>query len=181
MEKSWEQKLAESKQKEQEEEAALEAEKQARLMGTPHLMNLNEDPMLDRKVTYDIAGGSPLTCGRRNKKASHRLQLGGVGVEPEHCAFELMEDGNVKLTALSDKSLKNVKVNGEALIAMSGKILLPNDRVCIGPSAIFIFKNKSKETPDTKPDTDDDPITYEDAEEEVMNIENAMENEIAKK
>jgi hypothetical protein len=33
---------------------ALEAEKQARLMGTPHLMNLNEDPMLDRKVTYDI-------------------------------------------------------------------------------------------------------------------------------
>ena len=54
MEKSWEQKLAESKQKEQEEEAALEAEKQARLMGTPHLMNLNEDPMLDRKVTYDI-------------------------------------------------------------------------------------------------------------------------------
>lgn len=36
------------------------------LAGTPHLVNLNEDPMLDRKVVYDIKKEG-LTCGRRNK------------------------------------------------------------------------------------------------------------------
>jgi hypothetical protein len=48
---------------------------------------LNEDPLLDRKVIYDIKDGEPLTCGRRNKKALHRLQLGGTGIEPDQCVF----------------------------------------------------------------------------------------------
>ena len=73
MEKSWEQKLAEAKAKEEEEEREIEAEKAAKLAGTPHLVNLNEDPMLDRKVIYDIKSGEPLTCGRRNKKSTHKL------------------------------------------------------------------------------------------------------------
>ena len=39
----------------------MEAEAAARLAGTPHLINLNEDPMLDRKAHYDIREGEPLT------------------------------------------------------------------------------------------------------------------------
>ena len=83
MEKSWEQKLAEAKAKEEEEEKAIEEENAAKLAGTPHLVNLNEDPMLDRKVCYDIKSAEPLTCGRRNKKAIHKLQLGGTGIQPD--------------------------------------------------------------------------------------------------
>ena len=70
MEKSWEQKLAEAKAKEEAEEKARKEEENKRLMGTPHLINLNEDPMLDRKV-YDIhmdgwkASRGPLDCAGR--------------------------------------------------------------------------------------------------------------------
>lgn len=73
MEKSWEQKLAESKALEEEADKERIAEEAAKLAGTPHLVNLNEDPMLDRKVVYDIKEGENLTCGRRNKKSDHKL------------------------------------------------------------------------------------------------------------
>jgi hypothetical protein len=39
--------------------------------------------------------------------------------------------------------------------------LKPNDRICIGPSSMFIYKNKSKEHEASKPDTAEDPITYD--------------------
>jgi len=73
MGKSWEQKLKETQEKEAEEMRLQKAEDEARLAGTPHLVNLNEDPMLDRKVVYDMTDGQPLTCGRRNKASSHKL------------------------------------------------------------------------------------------------------------
>ena len=49
-EKSWEDKLAEAKTKEEEEANIKEEEERVRIAGTPHLVNLNEDPFLDRKV-----------------------------------------------------------------------------------------------------------------------------------
>lgn len=73
MEKSWEQKIAEQKEREAQEDKILEDEKAAKLAGTPHLMNLNEDPQLDRKVTYNIDANEPLIAGRRNKNADHKL------------------------------------------------------------------------------------------------------------
>jgi hypothetical protein len=44
----------ESKEREADEERIRLEEKEAMLAGTPHLVNLNEDDMLDRKVVYDI-------------------------------------------------------------------------------------------------------------------------------
>ena len=73
MEKSWEQRLKESKEKEEEEERKRLEEEELKLSSTPHLVNLNEDPMLDRKVVYDIKSDEPLTCGRRGKTSSHKL------------------------------------------------------------------------------------------------------------
>ena len=73
MEKSWEDKLAEAKVKEEEEAKIKEEEERVRLAGTPHLVNLNEDPFLDRKVVYDINETEPLVCGRRGKNVDHKL------------------------------------------------------------------------------------------------------------
>lgn len=39
----------------------------------PHLINLNEDPMLDRKVIYTINKTEALTCGRRNNDKNHKI------------------------------------------------------------------------------------------------------------
>lgn len=50
MEKEWEAKLKEAKEKALIEEELREKEEAARNAGKPHLVNLNEDPMLDRKV-----------------------------------------------------------------------------------------------------------------------------------
>lgn len=176
MEKSWEQKIAESKEQELEAERLRKDEEESRMAGTPHLVNLNEDPFLDRKVLYDIKEGEPLKCGRRNKQSNHKLQLGGAGIEPDHCHFVLQDDGTVKVSPISDKAMKNVKVNGK-IIPILGQILKPNDRICIGPSAIFLFKNKQKEADASMPDPDDDPISFDFAAEEVDNADNAEDKE----
>lgn len=178
MEKSWEQKLAEQKKSEAEEEAQIAAEEAARISGAPHLVNLNEDPLLDRKVIYDIKVEEPLTCGRRNKKSSHRLQLGGTGIEPDQCVFVHESDGNVMLIPSVEKAMPNIKVNGFRFTTMEPRKLDPNDRIMIGPSAIFLFKNKLKETELTRPDTDEDPISFDDACDEVFDAENAEEKKI---
>lgn len=72
--------------------------------------------------------------------------------------------------------MHNVKVNGK-IIPILGKILKPNDRICIGPSAIFLFKNKQKEADASMPDEDDDPISFDFAAEEVDNADNAEDKE----
>lgn len=177
MEKSWEQKLKEAKEREIEEERIKAEEEAALLAGTPHLLNLNEDPMLDRKVVYDIKGEG-LSCGRRNKAAKHKLQLGGTGIEPDHAKFELTEDGHVKLVPLSEKAMPNCKINGVKITSMDGIILKPNDRICIGPSAIFLFKNKQNEADASMPDTEADPISFDLACEEVQMNENVEEKNL---
>lgn len=177
MEKSWEEKLAEAKAKEEEEARIREEEERVRLAGTPHLVNLNEDPFLDRKVVYDINDKDPLTCGRRGKNVTHKLQLGGIGIEQQHAKFACNPDGSVSLVPLSEKAMPNIKVNGRAVTSMEGTLLKPNDRICLGPSAMFLFKNEDKKDEASMPDNPDDPISYDFACEEVAKIENAEEIE----
>lgn len=57
-------------------------EEAAEAAGLAHLVNLNEDPFLDRKVKYNISEGDPLICARRNKNSEAKMQLGGTGIEP---------------------------------------------------------------------------------------------------
>lgn len=171
MEKSWEQRLAESKQQEEELEKKRLEEEALKLADTPHLVNLNEDPLLDRKVVYDIKEGEPLTCGRRSKGSNHKLQLGGTGVQPDHAQFETTPEG-IRLKPLNEKAMEHIKVNGKPFTSMDGVVLKPNDRICIGPSAVFLFKNKAKEEEASMPDPDDDPISFDFANEEVLNYEN---------
>lgn len=127
--------------------------------------------MLDRKVVYDISADAALTCGRRAKGSSHKLQLGGTGIEPEHCAFE-QEGDHVRIKPLSEKAMGNIRVNGKPIESMEGLILKPNDRICLGPSAVFLFKNKQHEEDASMPDPDDDPISFDFASEEVLAEEN---------
>jgi len=63
--------------------------------------------------------------------------------------------------------MEHCKVNGVSLTSMDGIILKPNDRICLGPSAIFLFKNKAKETDASMEDTDENPILFDTAADEV--------------
>lgn len=71
--------------------------------------------------------------------------------------------------------MEHCKVNGVSLTSMDGVILKPNDRICLGPSAIFLFKNKAKEDASTMKDSDEDPINFDTAADEVAQNENLAE------
>jgi len=74
---------------------------------------------------------------------------------------------------MSDKAMEHIRINGKTIESMEGVILKPNDRICIGPSAVFLFKNKEKEDDSSMPDPDDDPISFDFASEEVINYQDA--------
>ena len=76
------------------------------------------------------------------------------------------------LKPLDPKAMEHCKINGVAMTNMDGVILKPNDRICLGPSAIFLFKNKKNEANASMADPDDDPISYDMAAEEVANNDN---------
>jgi hypothetical protein len=61
---------------------------------------------------------------------------------------------------------------------MEGVILKPNDRICIGPSAYFLFKNKKNEADASMPDLESDPISFDFASEEVQQNENRQEKDL---
>lgn len=173
MERSWEDKLADAKKAQEEDEKRMAEEARAQAEGKPHLLNLNEDPQLDRKVQYDIKPEEPLFCGRRNKASNFKLQLAGSGIQPEHCKFVLDPNQTfVFLTPLDPKAVSQIRVNGQVLQDMSGIKLRPNDRICIGPSSLFIYKNKKKDAEASMKDDPSEPVTFEMAFEEVCDAEN---------
>ena len=55
--------------------------------------------------------------------------------------------------------------------------LRANDRIAIGPTALFLFKNKLKEHEASMKDTEDEPITYDFAADEVIEMENVGQKE----
>lgn len=71
----------------------------------------------------------------------------------------------------------HTKVNGKPIDSMAGVILKPNDRICIGPSNLFLFKNKQREEEASMPDPEDDPISFEFADEELLAYADAEANE----
>ena len=71
---------------------------------------------------------------------------------------------------------QHIRVNGN-LVNPKGVTLRPNDRICIGPSAIFLFKHKAKEQDASMPDPEDDPISFDWAENEVSQVENKQEQQ----
>jgi len=71
--------------------------------------------------------------------------------------------------------MEHTKVNGHNVTSMEGIVLKPNDRICIGPSAMFLFKNKDKESEASMEDNESDPISYDFACEEVAKVQNADE------
>lgn len=116
----------------------------------------------------------PVTCGKRGKDCQHKIKLGGMGICKDHCKFELGPAQTfVLLTPLDKKAPDFIRVNGKKLTSMDQVKLRPNDRIQVGPSALFLFKNKEHEDEASMPDTEADPITFDFADNEVIEAEEA--------
>jgi len=75
------------------------------------------------------------------------------------------------MQALHQNAVSQLRVNGKVLGSMNPVVLRANDRIAIGPSALFLYKCKAMEASASMPDTPENPITFDFADEELLNNE----------
>ena len=80
MEQSFKEKLEEEKKKEEQREIHDKS--------LPHLTNLNEDPQLSGMLYYNLQE-CPIHVGRKNGVPKPKITIGGIGILPNHCVFEM--------------------------------------------------------------------------------------------
>ncbi|THH18020.1 hypothetical protein EW146_g2885 [Bondarzewia mesenterica] len=106
---TWEEKLQRTQEVQKEREKALEelgitVEKNNVGVHTPkkmpHLVNLNEDPLMSECLIYQLKPGRT-TVGRMESEKSVHIRLSGDNILEEHCYFE-NTDGKVTLHAVAD-------------------------------------------------------------------------------
>jgi kinesin family protein 1 len=101
----------------------------------PHLLNLNEDPLMSELLLYYITPGVT-KAGQHEAPEKQDIQLSGEGIQPQHCVFA-NEGGKVYVTPCGDAC--HVHVNGEAI---SGRTLLSTgSRIILGRHHVFRFNN----------------------------------------
>ena len=85
----------------------------------PHLVNLNEDPLMSECLIYQIKPGKTVVgCFSGQQHAD--IRLSGEGIEPAHCYFDYNVDGSVFLHALEGG---NTLVNGQCIMPMEPRKL----------------------------------------------------------
>lgn len=168
MQKSWKDKLSEEEKRREEQRLAEEEEKLTK--SRPHIINLNIDPMLDRKVFYDLVKEPLVHVGRKNGDPVPQIMLGGIGIAINHAHFEKKKDG-VWVIPKSPAQCQQIRVNGKRVETMEGLRLKPNDRIVFGAASFFLYKDPDNESKAEIKDTAQEPISYEMAEKEVMEEE----------
>ena len=172
MQKTWEQKLAEAKSKEAEQSSA-QTDPYNKVKMVPHLVNLNEDPQLDRKVFYSLSEhGDKLVVGRKNGEPSPQVVLGGIGIQQNHAVIEKTSKGYF-IKPTSPEALDHIAVNGQRIPSKDGILLKPNDRIIFGTNSVFLFKEPSSSQAPSLGDTAEDPVTWEEAQKERSDVEDS--------
>jgi hypothetical protein len=98
-------------EKKEDEEERLKKEQETNAKNGPHLLNLNSDPMLDRKVFYSLSLKDKMLVGRKNGEPKPDIVLGGIGIQANHAVFEKRADG-IYIVPKDKKAALNISVNG---------------------------------------------------------------------
>ncbi|GAA6005007.1 hypothetical protein JCM11491_002305 [Sporobolomyces phaffii] len=148
---TWEQKLEKTKEVQKEREKALESlgitiEKNMLGVHTPktmpHLVNLNEDPLMSECLIYQIKQGRT-TVGNLDSSKAADIKLSGANILPEHCHFECTtndEDGSDVVT-LHAGSGSTTMVNGLRIPPGKPKELKSGFRIILGDFHVFRFNH----------------------------------------
>ncbi|XP_021372883.1 kinesin-like protein unc-104 isoform X4 [Mizuhopecten yessoensis] len=143
---SWEEKLRKTETIRKEREAVL-AEMGVALRedgGTigvfspkksPHLVNLNEDPLMSECLIYYIKAGLRTMVGHGKSSKQHDIQLSGSHILEEHCYFSC-EDEKVTLTPTKEAMCY---VNGRQVTEPTE--LKTGARVILGKHHVFRFNH----------------------------------------
>lgn len=145
---SWEDKLKKTQQIQQEREKALEELGITIDKGNvgvhtpknlPHLVNLNEDALMNECLLYQLRSGST-TVGNIDSASHVQIRLSGSKILTEHCRFENV-NGIVTLHAMSDSM---TMVNGKRILPDQPKRLRSGYRVILGDFHVFRVNNPSE-------------------------------------
>ncbi|KAF9242944.1 hypothetical protein BU15DRAFT_86709 [Melanogaster broomeanus] len=142
---TWEDKLARTQEVQKEREKALEElgiTVEKNLVGVhtpkkmPHLVNLNEDPLMSECLIYQLKPGRTVV-GRMDSEKTAAIRLSGDNIFEEHCAFENNE-GKVTLHAMPDSV---TFLNGKQITLGQPYKLRSGYRIILGENHVFRFNN----------------------------------------
>jgi kinesin family protein 13 len=101
-----------------------------------HLVNLNEDPMLSKKIKYPL-DKDRILIGRKNVSPANDIVVGGVGVRSHHATI-VNRDGAYYLEPTEDEQGDfNCFINGQ-LVAEPTR-MFHEDRVVLGSNSTFLI------------------------------------------
>ncbi|XP_020609741.1 kinesin-like protein KIF28P [Orbicella faveolata] len=141
---SWDEKVQMSQS---DSSVGEQSEKQKKIQTVPHLINLNEDPMLSR-VIYHFLEQVETKIGRKDADPAPNIPLTGLSILKQHA---VIKTANNEITIEPASPGAKTKVNG---MPLTGERVLKNyDRILFGSNHMYILVNpanteKSEGTPD---------------------------------
>lgn len=102
----------------------------------PHLVNLNEDPLMSECLIYQIKKGRTVV-GNSSCDKPCDIRLSGASILSEHCHFENSDDG---IVTIHSRPNSTTIVNGLRISASQPKELRSGFRIILGDFHVFRFK-----------------------------------------
>ncbi|XP_010604915.1 kinesin-like protein KIF1A isoform X2 [Fukomys damarensis] len=137
---------------------------------TPHLVNLNEDPLMSECLLYYIKDGIT-RVGREDAERRQDIVLSGHFIKEEHCVFRSdMRGGSEAVVTLEPCEGADTYVNGKKVTEPS--ILRSGNRIIMGKSHVFRFnhpeqaRQERERTPCTE--TPAEPVDWAFAQRELL-------------
>ncbi|XP_042650488.1 kinesin-like protein KIF1A isoform X23 [Tyto alba] len=137
---------------------------------TPHLVNLNEDPLMSECLLYYIKDGIT-RVGREDAEKRQDIVLSGHFIKEEHCLFRSdTKTGGEVIVTLEPCEGADTYVNGKKVTEPS--ILRSGNRIIMGKSHVFRFnhpeqaRQERERTPCTE--TPAEPVDWAFAQRELL-------------
>eukprot|EP01133_Synstelium_polycarpum_P017204 gene17204-20503_t len=140
--KSWEEKLSDAERIKEDRMSALKDMGVAIkvVSSIPHLINLNEDPLMSESLVYYLREGIT-KIGRSDSDSPQDIILNGLNIAKEHCVIE-NKGGVVIIIPPENKENRthsSVFVNGIEIATPT--VLTTGNRVILGNNHIFRFNH----------------------------------------
>ncbi|XP_049744591.1 kinesin-like protein KIF1A isoform X3 [Elephas maximus indicus] len=136
---------------------------------TPHLVNLNEDPLMSECLLYYIKDGIT-RVGREDGERRQDIVLSGHFIKEEHCIFRSDSRGGTEVVTLEPCEGADTYVNGKKVTEPS--ILRSGNRIIMGKSHVFRFNHpeQARQERERTPcaETPAEPVDWAFAQRELL-------------
>uniref|UniRef100_A0A663LRL6 plus-end-directed kinesin ATPase n=1 Tax=Athene cunicularia TaxID=194338 RepID=A0A663LRL6_ATHCN len=167
---TWEEKLRRTEAIRMERWVGWDGFGQCGVPQTPHLVNLNEDPLMSECLLYYIKDGIT-RVGREDAEKRQDIVLSGHFIKEEHCLFrsDTKTSGEVIVT-LEPCEGADTYVNGKKVTEPS--ILRSGNRIIMGKSHVFRFNHpeQARQERERTPcaETPAEPVDWAFAQRELL-------------